>query len=97
MTREGAAAFVRGVRFFRHPETDETMFVHVLDGRSSIGPRPATQEDVEAHPEAYASMGELPDSPLGPRVVTVAEADPEPEAKPHAAMRQAAHERGETG
>ena len=85
-----AAAFVRGPRFYEHE--GEVMFVHQLDSRSSIGPRPATQDDFDKHPDAYAQMGELPATPLGARVEVVAEAEPPPAdlARPYAERRKRA-------
>lgn len=41
----------RGPRFFE--EGGEIMFVHVLDGSTRFGPRPATDEDRTDHPTAW--------------------------------------------
>ena len=44
---------VRGVRFYR--EGEEVMFVRHLDASTREGPRPATEADKSAHPEAWAA------------------------------------------
>lgn len=41
----------RGARFF--DEGGELMFVHVLDGSTRFGPRPATDEDLGAFPVEF--------------------------------------------
>ncbi|HUZ12664.1 MAG TPA: hypothetical protein VMU93_07450 [Caulobacteraceae bacterium] len=58
---------LRGPRFFRDGE--RLMFVNHLDGSTRDGPRPATQADRAAHPDA-AQRDEAAGarSGLGPRV-----------------------------
>lgn len=44
----------RGPRFYEDGE--ELMFVNVVDASTRDGPRPATEADMEAHPEAVAAL-----------------------------------------
>lgn len=53
----------RGARFYI--DGDVIMFHHVIDACTYHGPRPALTEDMEAHPEAWATF-EAGDEPLPP-------------------------------
>lgn len=50
------AVFKAGPRFFTDELTGETMFEFVVDGGTTVGPRPATDADIEAYADAAASM-----------------------------------------
>lgn len=83
----------RGPRFYH--DDGKLMFVHVLDGSTRFGPREATKEDAEYHPEAFAQyaasldnpdLGDLPDKP----VLTFVDPEggpPAPAPKPYAERR----------
>ena len=49
---------IRGARFYR--EDDQVMFVRHLDASTREGPRPATDEDKAAHPEAWKEFEQSP-------------------------------------
>lgn len=52
----------RGARFYYDADAETILFLNVLDATSRIGPRPATDEDREAHPDAWAVLeGTKPD------------------------------------
>ncbi len=46
---------IRGARFYRDGEG--VMFVRHLDASTREGPRPATDADRSAHPEAWTAFG----------------------------------------
>ena len=61
---------VRGASFWHDGES--LMFRYVIDENNVVGPRPATEADAKAHPQAWAEFE---------RAIAAA-ADPEPRAAP---------------
>lgn len=68
----------RGPRFFTSVDADgiRLMFVNQLDTSSSIGPRPAYEEDAKEHPAAWVAFLETldgdvatPELPAAPKPV----------------------------
>lgn len=60
---------VRGARFWHDGES--LMFQYTIDENNIIGPRPATEADAKAHPQAWAEFER-----------SVASADPGPAEEP---------------
>jgi hypothetical protein len=85
---------LRGPRFWQEGET--LMFCNQIDGSTRDGPREATDADAEAHPEAFAAMGDDTSSP-GKPMITVKNPPviPPPEPKPFAARRDKTREQFE--
>jgi len=82
------AISIRGPRFYM--DGDALTFVNHFDGFTREGPRPATKEDSEAHPEAWANFAcGAPGGGLGSMVTFVTPEGSEPEVAPtpHAARR----------
>lgn len=69
MNRDRDAAPDVGAQFSLN-EAGEEMFAFVIDGGSTIGPRPATDEDREKHADAYEAFltrATAPDGAAAPK------------------------------
>lgn len=77
---------LRGPRFWT--EGDVLMFCNQIDGSTRDGPRTATPEDVQAHPEAFEASAEPgSEAPGAPMIGTREAGRPSPAPKPHADRR----------
>lgn len=78
---------LRGPRFW--DEGNTMMFCNQIDGSTRDGPRPATQEDEDAHPEAFAAALNADSSAPGSPMISVRNPaqKPPPAPKPYAERR----------
>ena len=72
----------RGARFYE--DDGELVFVNVLDATSRIGPRPATDEDREAYPDAWAVFEGTKEDPITAFAPMITFSDPPNLDKPQA-------------
>ena len=97
---------LRGPKFYEVAGDDDSrtlMFVNYMDSNTRDGPRPATEDDSLAHPEAWTAFtkelqGEGADAPFRAMVTFTDPEDGPPPREPsaNATRRDAARRRGET-
>jgi hypothetical protein len=81
---------LRGPRFWR--EDAALMFVNQIDASTRDGPRPATEDDKAAWPQAFAAAGFVGADPPGGPLISARDAGPRPAPppRPFAARRESA-------